>query len=522
MAFIIGLDFGNWFSYPCYICDIGGSGGRLGNRPKDLLPNNRPNDNGFPSVFFYSKAAAEKCTDPKRRPPWFGYEAMRRKATPADHRVRGLKRKMGQPLQLDDWGGGVDEAITLLIQYLVREANKVLQTEEMTTTNQLSLAYPATFNTAQVLHLRDLAQKATLEDGRRITVVGMIAEPAAGALDYLAEHGRTDRDYTVLTYDLGGGTFDLAVVTAYPGGKKSADGRVYYYDVEKTGGLAKLGGCDFDREMAALMRRKAPKNVRFDEEKLMADAENAKIELTDSTETDISIIATDSRAVELTVTRDEFERAVAPLTRQTIEETRRVLAEYATTGKPAPEFIVLTGGASQMPVIKRELEKNFPQFRGKVACYRPSKAISYGAARYGTPVVANNVQMRVRYDLGIRLFRRNSDKMFVEVLVPAGSVLPFTSKDHFSETRTEGQTSALFTVMEGRIDNPDPDKVDTDFRSIAWVSLEFGRKVPKATACVSHLVIDKNGLLTIEADESDDSAGTKPVSVSCRLENIVD
>lgn len=519
MAFIMGMDFGNWFSYLCYVNDNQAFGGRLGSKPKDLLPNNRPNDNGYPSIFFYSKSAADKCTDPNRRPPWYGYEALRRKASPASHRVRGLKRKMGQPLQLDDWDGDVDKAITLLIQYLVREGNKVLQTEEMTTTNQLSLAYPATFNTAQVLHLKDLAQAATLEDGRHVQVVGMIAEPAAGALDYLAEHGHTDHDYTVLTYDLGGGTFDLAVVTAYPQGKTSASGGTYYYDVEKTGGLATVGGCDFDREMADLLRRKAPQNVRFDEEKLMVDAENAKIDLTDGTETEVSIIATDSRAVELTVTRDEFERAAAPLMRQTIEETRRVLAEYATTGKPAPEFIVLTGGASQMPMVRRELEENFPQFRGKVACYRPNRAIAYGAARYGTPV-SDFVQMRVRYDLGIRLYHRNTDDLFVDVMIPAGSPLPFTSENNISETRAEDQMQSFFVVMEGRFDNPDPEEIDTDFRRIVSVSLDFGRKVPKGTECASRLIVDKNGLLTIEAREADDSAGSKPVSVSCQLENL--
>ena len=259
--------------------------------------------------------------------------------------------------------------------------------------------------------------------------------------------------------------------------------------------------------------------VRFDEEKLMVDAENAKIDLTDGTETEVSIIATDSRAVELTVTRDEFERAAAPLMRQTIEETRRVLAEYATTGKPAPEFIVLTGGASQMPMVRRELEENFPQFRGKVACYRPNRAIAYGAARYGTPV-SDFVQMRVRYDLGIRLYHRNTDDLFVDVMIPAGSPLPFTSEDNISETRAEDQMQSFFVVMEGRFDNPDPEEIDTDFRRIVSVSLDFGRKVPKGTECASRLIVDKNGLLTIEAREADDSAGSKPVSVSCQLENL--
>ena len=78
--FIIGLDFGNCYSFPCFIRGMNAAS-RLGGTPVDLLPADR--HYGYPSVFFYSRTAAErskkKNTSP---PPWCGEEAVRGLAPP--------------------------------------------------------------------------------------------------------------------------------------------------------------------------------------------------------------------------------------------------------------------------------------------------------------------------------------------------------------------------------------------------------------------------------------------------------
>ena len=90
---IIGLDFGNSFSFPCYISDFDNSGNRLGGRPVDLIPADR--NYGFPSVFFYSKKAADRARERGTNPPpWFGHEATSGKASPSKNRISKLKNNM--------------------------------------------------------------------------------------------------------------------------------------------------------------------------------------------------------------------------------------------------------------------------------------------------------------------------------------------------------------------------------------------------------------------------------------------
>ena len=375
MAYIIGMDLGNLFSFTAYVAnaDAGGS-------PIDLLPCLVPD--GYPSVFFYSQTVAENCRRKSTTPPpWYGQDAVRSQAKPASKRVRNFKRHMKEPLHVDDLDTNYDNLITGMIQYLMRHANEQLKIETLQTTDLLSLAYPATFTASQRLHLKNLAEKATLSDGTPVKVVGMIAEPAAAALEYLVEHGRTDKETTVLVYDLGG-SFNLSIVTVYPQGRKAENSDdIYYFDIHATGGLKNLGGTEFDAAMLTILEKKVKDaDAIVSRDMLERLAETSKRDLIDHTESEIDTIdLTTNELVTLEIIRDEFEKETAPLMKQTIAETQRLLDGYQG---PKPEMIILTGGSSKMPMVKREIKKAFPQYSGMVLKFRPSRAICYGAARY--------------------------------------------------------------------------------------------------------------------------------------------
>ena len=230
---IIGIDFGNYNTFPCFISDFD-PGTRMGGTVHDLLPSGL--QDGIPSVFYYSKKVGVLC----------GEEAVRTRARPVSNRIRNLKRHLGDSITLDDRTISYGEAITSVIQHCVRRANEQLHAGWQMTTNQISLSYPASYTSAQLQRLIELAEQATLADGTPVKVVGTIREPAAAALDYLAEHAQTKEETTVLTYDLGGGTFDLALVAAYPGGRENREGGIYYYDTIAHGGLSNVGGTEFD------------------------------------------------------------------------------------------------------------------------------------------------------------------------------------------------------------------------------------------------------------------------------------
>ena len=516
MAFIIGMDFGNYRSFPSYIDNSDLSAARLGGKAIDLLPNEVTD--GYPSVFFYSQAVAENCLKKSTTPPpWYGQNAVRNQAKPAAKRVRNFKRHMNEPLHVDDLDTNYDDLITGMIQYLMRHANEQLKTETTQTTNLLSLAYPATFTASQRLHLKNLAEKATLKDGTHIKVVGMIAEPAAAALDYLVEHGRTDKETTVLVYDLGGGTFDLSIVTAYPQGRKAENSdNIRYFDINATGGLKDLGGTEFDAAMLKILEEKVKEAaITVNHDMLERLAETAKWDLSDHTETEVDIIdLSTGESVTLEITRNEFEKMTAPLMKQTVDEAKRFLDGYQG---PKPEMIILTGGSSKMPMVQRELEKAFPQFAGSVQKFRPSRAISYGAARYSQN--EESVQQHVTHDIGIQFYRGQSDKLYVDTYIPAGTELPYESPWTQSHIRSDGPSTSVFFVMEAKSNNPDPDRVDQDYTLITTLEMEHGPDKKANDSTESRMILDNNGLLHVEARDPS-KPGMPSVKCEFHLKNL--
>lgn len=497
MAQVIGIDLGNCYSFPSYIPQEDLDENRLGGKPKDLIPPN--NKQGYPSVFFYSQEAARKSrsfhTAP---PPWCGVNAVRQSATPIRNRIRYLKRHIGEPLTLDDWEGTYDEALTAVIQDVVRMANEIMHQDILETTNLIALAYPAAkgFTRAKCQRLKELAEKATLADGRHIQVVGMIAEPAAAALDYLVAMNMTN-DTTALVYDLGGGTFDDAIVKVYPRGKTGANGQRYYYDIETVGGL-EIGGGDFDQIMFRLLKSKLSSDQRVADDYLMRHAEDSKIALTTDEYTTVDAFALNGEPVQLTVTREEFERASQSLIGQTVQEVLRMMNESLTT---RPDIILLTGGASQMPMVKKALEAALPAYKGKICIYRPSYSISYGTARFGPSTQI--VQRRLPHDLGIVFNDTATDRLKVSTYLKKGTPLPCHSEWIRSYVHGEGSTESVFTVYEAKETTYDPFEVRRDFNRVYEITLNYPPAAHE-TPHESMLSINEMGLLTVTARDPQD------------------
>lgn len=536
---VIGLDLGNFNSFPSYIEDLDLTKTRLGGRTVDLLPDN---DNcGIPSVFFYNPDAKPGVRMLSGRAACSGV------AKPVKNRIRYLKRDLGKPLAIDgkplvidgrQWM--VDDAIREVVQSCIREANGYLKANQGKTTNLVSLAYPASYSCGQRQRLIEIVESATLEDGQHLKVFGTIAEPAAAALDYLASSGQTDRETTVLAYDLGGGTFDLGLVTCYPQGKKSAGGQMVYYDIHKTVGIPNLGGKEFDeivfdllyddlwgKLLASNARSSSTTLEEFEKfvsarnkDELRNKAEELKRDLTVVDRTSYEIyIAKIEEDVTVEITLEDFEKKAKDLLARTVKATKEIVEDFRL---PAPERIVLTGGASQMPMVKKALEEALPAYRGKIELFRPGRAISHGAARYGCaepntepqvvqgekpqprPVGDEVVIKRAAFDLGVRYFNTLQDEVgFIQTMIPAGTELPYTSA--WEQGRTLGESrGATDSVYEARRADPDRSKPDEDYRYIMASRVDFGRVVPPDTLCECRMLLDKNGLLTIQSRENAD------------------
>ena len=508
---IIGIDFGNYNTFPCFISDFD-PGTRMGGTVHDLLPSGL--QDGIPSVFYYSKKVGVLC----------GEEAVRTRARPVSNRIRNLKRHLADSITLDDRTISYGEAITSVIQHCVRRANEQLHAGWQMTTNQIALSYPASYTTAQLQRLIELAEQATLADGTPVKVVGTIREPAAAALDYLAEHAQTKEETTVLTYDLGGGTFDLALVAAYPGGRENENGGVYYYDVIAPGGLPDVGGTEFDEKLYELMLSKLDVPLKpVHKNALRRQAEAIKIALSTDDYVEEELFYEDDYLT-FQITRQEFEEATRELLQQTIDATRQMLLEHPNQ---QPELILLTGGASKMPMVKEALEEALPQFKGKIVYFRPSRAIAYGAARFGTAeenVDVNDggtmVQQRTMFDIGVRYYLRGmGDLRYIYTHIPANTPIPYTGAFEDSYTHDEGQRYSTFRVFEAVTQHPDKYKPDEDYVEIMKVTLDYGAPMPKGTQNESRLHVDERGVLTIQARTKTDE-GIKPVENTVQLTNL--
>jgi molecular chaperone DnaK (HSP70) len=510
---VIGLDFGNYNSFPCFIEDFDPDT-KIGGTVRKLIPPQY--NNGIPSVYFYSK----------KKGAFYGYDAMSSRATPANNRLRYLKRQLGQIVAIDDKSIAIDEAITEVIQYCVRLANEQLLENFRKTTNLISLSYPASYTCAQRQRLIELAEKATLEDGTKVKVCGTISEPAAAALDYLAMHGKTDKESTVLTYDLGGGTFDLALVTAYPKGRLNAFGDTYYYDIINHRGLDKVGGKEFDQAMFELLLEKVDDELLGDEltqrerDNLRnAIAEKTKIELSSMDISNPEIIH-DDEVLDIEVTREEFEEKTKDLLMQTIEQTKQILADHPEC---KPEYIVLTGGSSEMPMVEEGLKRHLPEYKDKIIKFQPTMAISCGAARFGTTEKeqidegsGSPIQQRIMYDIGVRLLDESKNMRFIDKFVSAGTPLPYTSPYHSSYTVSDNQRTSYLPVFEAKVEKPDSYNVTNDYTEIMHVTVDHGKPIPKNTETKSRILIDKNGCITIEAYSTKNQGALSKCSVDLK------
>ncbi len=493
---VIGFDFGNYYSQPCVIVGMDEKTLR-GGTVYDLVDPTSVCLCGIPSAFFYSskKYNAE---------PQFGHQA--ETSSPATNCVRYLKRHLGEQVTIDGKTFDYDDIIVQVFSYCVRQANKRLSQLLQTTTNKIALSYPASYNSSQREHLVSLAKRATLEDGTHVEVCGTIAEPAAAALDYLAENSE-NKEKVVLAYDLGGGTFDASVVKIYPNGAKSSNGKKKYYEILINDG-AKIGGAEFDEIICRIIAQKSGNALEGRFADIVRNlAEPLKRELSDSESCQPMFFnPVSNNFFDQEITRDEFEALARPLIKKTVDMVKEMLAN---PNIPKPDNVILTGGASQMPIVQKVLREELPEYADKIVFHKPSKAIACGAARFHTDegdpdFVENIVEQRTSYELGIRFYKNKADKKgYITPYIPKDTPVPFDSKSIVSYQLYKGD-HADFWVYEAKCKNPDRNEVDRDYNRIMAVTYFHDKVMPEGKSAKTKLTMDKNNLLQITVTDPDD------------------
>ena len=351
------------------------------------------------------------------------------------------------------------------------------------------ITVPAYFNDSQRQATKDAGRIAGL-DVKRI-----INEPTAAALAYGLDKKRGDARIAV--YDLGGGTFDISIIEI-----AEIDGE-HQFEVLSTNGDTFLGGEDFDLTVIEYLADEFKKENGIDLhndplalQRLKEAAEKAKIELSNSQQTEINLpyITADQtgpKHLVLKLSRAKLESLVEHLVDKTLRPCRTALQD-AGLNVGEIDDIILVGGQTRMPLVQKKAKDFFNQEARKDV--NPDEAVAIGAAIQAA-VLAGDVKDVLLLDvtplsLGIETLGR-----VMSILIEKNTTIPSKKTQVFS-TAEDNQTAVTIHVLQGER------KQAAQNKSLGQFDL---RDIPPAPRGMPQIEvsfdIDANGILNVSAKD---------------------
>jgi len=416
---IIANDQGNRIT-PSYVAFTTDGERLIGDAAKNQLTSNPEN-----TIFDVKRLIGREFKDSSVQSDikHFPFTVIERRSKPTISVKIGSEQKFFEP-----------EEISAMVLGKMREIAEAYLGKKVT---HAVVTVPAYFNDAQ----RQATKDAGTISG--LNVLRIINEPTAAAIAYGLDKKEDEKN--ILVFDLGGGTFDVSLLTIDNG----------VFEVVATNGDTHLGGEDFDQRVMEhfikLFKKKTNKDVRKDNravQKLRREVEKAKRTLSSQHQTKIEIESFyDNEDFSEILTRAKFEELNVDLFRSTMKPVEKVLEDADLKESDIAE-VVLVGGSTRIPKVQ-QLVKEYFDGKEPSRGINPDEAVAYGAAvQAGVLSGEENTGDLVLLDVNPLTMGIETVGGVMTKIIPRNTVIP-TKKSQVFSTAADRQSIVTIQVLEG-------------------------------------------------------------------------